>query len=116
MVDIDIICLYNIIMKIITKYSCFELTIEIYHDYFILNNTIENQSQSTHVLFSHISFLQLHNYDNSSSRLSSIEFIMKNDIKLKYLPNNKIYFSSTKECSFVFNALFTAYRTYQNKR
>ena len=103
-------------MKIIAKYSCCELTLEIYDDYFILNNKIKNQSQSTHVLFSHLSFLQLHNYDVSSSSLSSIEFVMKNDIKLQYLPNNKIYFSSQKECSFIFDKLFIAYKTYQNNR
>ena len=90
--------------------------IDIYTDYLVIDNAVNGVRQITHILYSQISFLQLHNYDVSSSSLSSIEFVMKNDIKLQYLPNNKIYFSSQKECSFIFDKLFIAYKTYQNNR
>jgi len=87
-------------------------SIEIYEDYFVINNTVNDVSQSTHILFGQLSLLQLHNYDSTSTALSSIEFKMKNDIKLQYLPDNKIFFTSQRECRCVFNKLFTAYRTY----
>ena len=115
MLDLDNICLYNMIMMLIsTKYSHINLTVEIFEDYFIICNMVENKTQYTHVLFAHLSYLQFHNYDNSSSRLSSIELKMKNNVELQYLSKNKIYFSSVNECKFVFDKLFTAYRTYQN--
>ena len=90
--------------------------IDIYDDYLVIDNAVNGVRQITHILYSQISFLQLHNGDSFSTALSSIEFVMKNDIKLQYLPNNKIYFSSQKECSFIFDKLFIAYKTYQNNR
>ena len=69
-----------IMMLVTTKYSHINLTIEIFDDYFIINNIVENKTQYTHVLFAHLSYLQFHNYDNSSSHLSSIELKMKNNI------------------------------------
>ena len=88
--------------------------IDIYDDYLVIDNAVNGVRQITHILYSQISFLQLHNGDSFSTALSSIEFKMKNDIKLEYIPTNKIYFSSITECKFVFDKLFTAYRVCQN--
>ena len=102
-------------MKIIsTEFWCIDGSIEIFHDYFILETKIDTSTQYTYVMFSQIYFLQLHNCNNFTSPLSSIEINMKNSIILQYLPENKIYFTSFKACKFVFDKLFTAYQKYQN--
>lgn len=93
-----------------------EGSIELFNDFIIINNTFNDQPQATHILFAQLSFVQVHNFDSSSNALSSIEFIMKDDIKLQYLPSNKIYFESMNECSLVFNKIFNSFRTYKNNR
>ena len=104
-------------MEIIkTKYSCAEECIEIFEDYIIINNKHQNQTQTTHILFKHLIYLQLHNYDCSSQLISSIELVMKDNIRLQYLTNNKIYFTCDDECKYVFNKLFTAFKKYQNQK